>query len=135
VNHCGGLLGINAYANAENFRHWRDRIAEIALRPNVKMKLGGLSGGRTGFGYSGRAAPPTLDELVSDWRPYIESCIELFGVERCMFESNFPVDKISGSYRSLWNAFKAIVASYSDSEKRALFSGNALKTYRISLNA
>jgi L-fuconolactonase len=134
VNHCGGLLGVRSYANPDNFNNWRKLVADVARRPNVHMKLGGLSGGRNGFGYQGRATPPTIDELVSNWRPYVESCIELFGIERCMFESNFPVDKVAGSYGALWNVFKTIIASCSRDEKVALLGRNSMKIYSISSN-
>jgi len=131
VNHCAGLLGIGPYARSDNFAQWRRLVAEAARRPNVLMKLGGLAGRRTGFGYESLPAPPTLEHIVADWRPYVESCIELFGAERCMFESNYPVDRVAGDYRQLWNAFKTIAAPASAAEKAALFSGTATRTYRL----
>jgi L-fuconolactonase len=131
VNHCGGLLGISSYARADNFANWKALVTDVAKRPNVLMKLGGLSGPRCGFGYKTRTTPPTDQDLAKDWRPYIETCIELFGVERCMFESNFPPDKISGSYGTVWNAFKIIASGFSADEKKHLFSATAQRTYRI----
>ena len=131
LNHCGGLLGIGPYARSDNFAHWRSLVAEAAKRPNVMMKVGGLAGGRNGFGYDKLPERPSLDDLVRDWRPYIESCIELFGAERCMFESNFPVDRIAGDYRTIWNVFKTITNACSADEKAALYSGTARKTYRL----
>jgi predicted TIM-barrel fold metal-dependent hydrolase len=131
VNHCGGLLGIGPYARAGNFERWRGLIVETAKRPNIRMKIGGLAGSRTGFGYAERVTPPTASDLVSDWQPYVESCIEAFGADRCMFESNFPVDAIAGSYGTLWNVFKTIAAGASPDEKHALFSGNAMQIYGI----
>ncbi|SAL05585.1 amidohydrolase [Caballeronia calidae] len=131
VNHCGGLLGVGAYSNPENFGRWKALVAEIAKRENVLMKLGGLSGRRNGFGYDARSEPPTLDDLVSDWKPFIETCIEFFGANRCMFESNFPVDAVAGSYQRIWNAFKTIASACSADEKTALFSGTAKRAYRI----
>lgn len=135
VNHCAGLLGIGPYARADNFERWRGLVTEAAKRPNLRMKIGGLAGGRTGFGYPARPAPPTLDEVVADWRPYVETCIDLFGAERCMFESNFPVDKVAGSYGQIWNAFKTLAAGASPGEKRALFAGTAARTYGIGIEA
>lgn len=131
VNHCGGLLGVGAYATADNFDRWRALVAEVAKRPNVLMKVGGLAGGRNGFGYHLRAAPPSLDQVVADWKPYIETCIEHFGVDRCMFESNFPVDQVAGNYQMVWNVFKTITAGCSPAEKAALFSETAKRTYRV----
>ena len=131
VNHCGGLLGVGAYSNPENFERWKKLIAAIAKRQNVLMKLGGLSGRRNGFGYETRNERPTLDNLVSDWKPFIETCIELFGAERCMFESNFPVDAVAGNYQLIWNTFKRIAAGCSADEKTALFSGTAKRAYRL----
>ena len=78
-----------------------------------------------------RQAPATSEELAEIWRPYIETCIETFGVARCMFESNFPVDKRGVSYSVLWNAFKRIVRDYSTAEKAALFKDTACRVYRL----
>jgi L-fuconolactonase len=132
INHCGGLLGIGPYADAENFMRWRRRVAEAARRPNLLMKLGGLAGRRNGFDYE-RRERATLAQLAADWRPYIESCIELFGPRRCMFESNYPVDHVAGDYQTLWNVFKTLASGCSADEKAALFHRTAGKTYRINL--
>lgn len=129
--HCGGLLGNGAYADADNFARWKSRVVELAKRPNVVMKLGGLAHDRTGFGYRSRVSRPNEAELVADWRPYIETCIEAFGAERCMFESNFPVDGIAASYCGLWSVFKTIVAGCSAEEKASLFAGTARRVYRL----
>lgn len=69
--------------------------------------------------------------MAQIWRPYVETCIELFGAERCMFESNYPVDKMGIGYAALWNAFKRIAAGTSHEEKRALFGGTAARAYRL----
>jgi L-fuconolactonase len=135
VNHCGGLLGIGPYARPDNFEHWKKLMSEAARRSNVFMKLGGLAGGRTGFGYADRAARPRAEDLAQDWRPYIETCIELFGTERCLFESNFPVDRVAGDYRTLWNAFKLITSGCSTAEKSLLFCANAQRIYGIDLKS
>lgn len=130
VNHCGGLLGIGPYAKPDNFPNWKKLVTEVSRRPNVLMKLGGLAGRRNGFGYEKRPAA-TLGELVADWKPYIETCIELFGSDRCMFESNYPVDRVAGDYQMLWNVFKTIAANGSADERKALFSGTAARTYQV----
>ena len=88
-----------------------------------------------GFDFHLRPAPPTSEEVASVWRPYVEATIEAFGAERCMFESNFPVDKQSCSYTVLWNTFKRIAARYSKDEKVALFSGTARRVYRLDLTS
>ena len=84
-----------------------------------------------GFDFGARALPPSSEELAKAWAPYIETCIEAFGAERCMFESNFPVDKGTCSYLVLWNAFKRIVLNASEQEKRALLSETAARVYRL----
>jgi predicted TIM-barrel fold metal-dependent hydrolase len=86
-----------------------------------------------GFGFERRDVPASSTELAAAWRPYVETCIEAFGPDRCMFESNFPVDKQSCSYATLWNAFKRIAAGYSAAEKSALFFGTANRIYRLGL--
>ena len=131
VNHCGGLMGIGPYAGKETFARWKSLVEEVARRPNTHMKLGGLSARRCGFAFEQRTTPATAEELAATWRPYIETCIELFGPKRCMFESNFPPDRVSGDYRTLWNALKLTAASCSPEEKRDLFSETARRIYRI----
>jgi len=131
VNHCGGLLGIGPYARTDNFSGWKAAVETIAQRPNILMKLGGLSGKRCGFNFATGRSAPSAEELATAWRPYIETCIELFGVERCMFESNFPPDRTGGSYDTIWNAFKLIAAACSETEKKHLFCETARRTYRI----
>ena len=74
-----------------------------------------------------------IEEPITEaTRPYHEHCIEHFGPERCMFESNFPVDALSCSYPVLWNSFKRIASGCSDSEKQSLFHDTAAKVYRLS---
>lgn len=131
VNHCGGLLGIGAYAGPQAFARWRAPVTEVARRPNILMKLGGLSRRRCGFGFEERRTPPTGEELAKEWRPYIETCIELFSPTRCMFESNFPPDNVAGSYRTVWNALKLTASGCSAAEKQDLFSGTARRVYGI----
>ncbi len=133
LDHCGGPLGVGPYAGRrdEVFATWRASIQEIARCPNVHIKLGGLGMHTPGFDFHLRAHPPSSQDLAQAWAPYIEACIEAFGPQRAMFESNFPVDKGTCSYAVLWNAFKRITAGCTDDEKAALFSGTARAVYRI----
>jgi len=133
VNHTGGAIGIGPYAGKrdEVFADWRGSMLELARAPNVHVKLGGLGMRLFGFGFGDRPRPPSSQELASAWAPYFETCIEAFGPQRCMFESNFPVDKGSCSYAVLWNAFKRVTLAYSPAEKSALFSATATKVYRL----
>jgi predicted TIM-barrel fold metal-dependent hydrolase len=95
------------------------------------MKLGGLGMKLFGFGFGDQDQPPTSEICAEAWRPYIEACIEAFGVDRCMFESNFPVDKGTCGYREIWNAFKRITSGASAAEKTALYSGTAARIYKL----
>jgi len=133
LNHTGGAIGIGPYAGKRDdvFKDWRSGIVALARCPNVHMKLGGLGMRVFGFDFGARALPPSSEELAKAWAPYIETCIEAFGAERCMFESNFPVDKGTCSYLVLWNAFKRIVLNASEQEKRALLSETAARVYRL----
>src|SRR5262249_15719433 len=98
---------------------------------NVYVKLGGMGMTLFGFGFEKRELPPTSAELADAWRPYLETSIEAFGARRAMFESNFPVDKMSCSYKTCWNAFKRIAAGASADEKASLFHGAAARAYRL----
>jgi L-fuconolactonase len=113
------------------FTEWKKSVAELARCPNVHVKLGGLGMRLFGFDVHTGDLPPSSEQLATLWRPYIETCIEAFGVDRAMFESNFPVDKGSGSYQIFWNAFKRIAQGCSASDKTALFSGTASRFYRL----
>lgn len=95
------------------------------------MKLGGLGMSRCGFAWNARPTPPTSNELAEATRPYYLFCIEQFGPSRCMFESNFPVDKVSYSYNVLWNSFKRITQDFSPRERAAMFHGTASRVYRL----
>ena len=134
LDHVGTPLGIAAYAGRreERFGVWRENIRALAKADNVVVKLGGLAMPFCGFD---RPAPGELrsEQLARQWRPYIETCIEAFGTDRCMFESNFPVDRYSCEYRVLWNALKRVAAGASASEKAALFHGVARRVYRLEL--
>lgn len=133
LDHVGGVLGVGPYRGhrQELFAGWKQDIAELAKCPNVTVKLGGLGMTSFGFDFPERETPPSSEELAAAWRPYIETCIEAFGVERCMFESNFPPDKQSCGYTELWNAFKRITEGTSAAEKKALYGGTAARVYRL----
>ena len=132
--HCGGPLGYGPYGSKQDEvrAQWLASITEISECPNVSVKLGGMMMRLAAYDYGALPAPPSSMELADYWRPYIEPCIELFGPERCMVESNFPVDKMGIGYAALWNAFKRIAAGASPAEKAAIFSGTARRVYRLS---
>jgi predicted TIM-barrel fold metal-dependent hydrolase len=133
LDHCGTPLGIGPYHGRlhERFDTWRAKIREIAGCPNVSIKLGGLAMSFCGMPDHGPAAGLSSEVLAAMWRPYIETCIEAFGPDRAMFESNYPVDKWGASYPVLWNAFKRITRGASAEEKRALYAGTAARVYRM----
>lgn len=133
VDHMGTKLGVAPYDKVERktFADWRRSMANLAQCKNVKVKIGGFGMIICGANWHARDLPPTSSDLADAWRPQFETCIELFGAERCMFESNFPVDKSMYSYCTLWNAFKRLAASASETDRQALFSTTAAQTYRI----
>ncbi|RJQ39365.1 MAG: amidohydrolase [Dehalococcoidia bacterium] len=133
LNHTGGPLRIGPYAKKREaaFGEWQQGIARLAACPNVFIKLGALGMRMFGFGWHERAKPPGSEELAGAMAPYYLWCIEKLGTCRCMFESNFPADRLSYSYTVLWNTFKRIVKDFSASEKSALFYGTAVKAYRL----
>jgi len=133
LDHFGTPLGVGAYAGKQEeiFRQWCKDIATIAKRPNTIAKLGGLAMPDNGFGWHKNERPATSDEFVAAQQRYYQHAIECFGPERCMFESNFPPDKLSISYHVLWNAFKKIAADFSDDEQHAMFYGTAARVYSL----
>ena len=134
LNHIGGLLLVGPYANQEDevLAAWRSGIAQVAGCPNVYIKLGGIGmPSRTGFDWHTRAKPIGSEELAASLAPLVTYCIEQFGPDRSMFESNFPVDKVSYSYNVLYNAFKRLSKGYSAAERAALFHDTAARVYRI----
>ncbi len=133
LNHFGGPLGIGSYAGKreEIFAQWRDDIAALAECDNVIAKLGGINMKLNGFGWHKREKPPSSEALAVATRPWYEHCIETFSPRRCMFESNFPVDRTSCSYNVLWNCFKRIAEGCSAGEKAALFHDTAARVYRV----
>jgi L-fuconolactonase len=133
LNHVGGVLRSGAYAGKqeEAFARWSTSIRTLAGCSNVNVKLGGLGMRINGFGFEREPDPPSSQVLAETWRPYMETCIEAFGANRCMFESNFPVDKGSYGYGEGWNAFKRLARGASAEEKRALFRDTATRFYRL----
>jgi len=133
LDHFGTPLGTKSFRvhREDIFQQWQADIVKLAECPNVYAKLGGLAMPDNGFGWHEAAKPATSDELVAAQKRYYLHTIECFGVNRCLFESNFPVDKLSISYAVLWNAFKKMVADFSEDEKHALFYGTAAKVYRL----
>lgn len=133
LDHCGGPLGTGYYASRrdEVFADWSRSIRELATCPNVMIKLGGIGMRVNGFDFHKREKPPGSEELAKAWKPFIETCIEAFGPKRAMFESNFPVDKFSGSYAVYWNAFKRLASGASASEKADLFRDSARRFYKL----
>jgi len=133
LDHFGTPLGVGPYADQrdEIRAQWREELAEVARCPNVVAKLGGLAMPDNGFGWDVAPKPPTSDEFVAEQRDFYLHAIDCFGPDRCMFESNFPVDRWSLSYKVLWNALKKIAAQFSDVEQDAMFSGTASRVYRL----
>ncbi len=132
-DHFGGPLGIGPYEGrrAEIFAQWKRDVTELARHPNVVAKLGGLVMPINGFDFHKAARPASSEEIVNATRDYYLHMIDCFGPARCMFESNFPVDKSSCSYAVLWNAFKRLVSDFSESDKRDLFHDTAARTYGL----
>jgi L-fuconolactonase len=133
LDHCGGPIGIGPYAGKadEVYAQWRAQVTELSTCPNVVAKVGGLQMEVNGFDWHTKPRPPTSQELVDATRPYYAYLLEQFGAERCMFESNFPVDKVSCSYTVLWNAFKRLTAGASADDKAKLFHDTAARIYRL----
>ncbi|MFN4089786.1 MAG: amidohydrolase family protein [Alphaproteobacteria bacterium] len=133
LNHVGGPLAYGRYAGRAEEVHaaWKPAMAEIAACPNVFVKLGGQVMRLGAFPYPTAGAPPSSEAMAAHWRPWVGTCIELFGAGRCMFESNFPVDRMGTGWVPLWNAFKRIAADASAGEKAALFAGTARRAYRL----
>jgi len=137
LDHFGGPLGIGPYKGkrAEIFAQWKKDTAELAKCRNVVVKLGGINMAVSGFGWHHQSKPPTSEELANETRDYYMHTIEQFGPTRCMFESNFPVDRVSCSYLVLWNAFKRIASGFNSDEKAWLFHRTAAQVYRLPVGA
>jgi L-fuconolactonase len=133
LDHIGCIIGVGPYEGkeSETFSRWRITMRELAQCPNVAVKIGGFGMIICGPKWHENALPPSSEELAQAWRPYVDACIDLFGTDRCMFESNFPVDKAMYSYATLWNAFKRLTQGASETDKDSLFRGTAARIYRI----
>ena len=133
LNHIGGLLRVGPYADCDDevMATWRSGIEAVAACPNVNVKLGGIGMPSTGFDWHARNEPIGSEELAGSMAPLIDYCIEQFGPDRSMFESNYPVDKVSYSYNVMYNAFKRLSKSYSATERADLFHDTAARVYRI----
>ncbi len=133
LDHVGTPVGVASYKGKlhERFDEWRRNIRELAKCENVVVKLGGLAMAFCALPEDGPCAGHSSEHLAALWRPYIETCIEAFGADRAMFESNYPVDYWGAEYPVLWNAFKRLARSASAEEKAALFAGTAARFYGI----
>ena len=133
LDHIGGPLGLGPYEGRrdEVFRAWSADMAALSSCPNVVLKLGGVGSLRSGYDWHTREPRPGSAELAEAMRPCFEFCIEKFGAGRCMFESNFPVDRVSYSYVSVWNAFKIITRGCSEADRNTLFHDTAARVYRL----
>jgi L-fuconolactonase len=134
LNHLGGLTRVGPYGDRDDevLATWRSGIAAVAAFPNINLKLGGIGMPRLGFDWHTRDKPIGSEELAASMAPFMTYCIEQFGPDRCMFESNFPPDKVSFSHHVLFNAFKRFSKGYSASERAAMFHDTAAGAYRIS---
>jgi len=135
LDHVSSPLGVGPYAFEKDrvFADWKTWMADLATCPNVYVKLGGLGMPYSGLGFNNREVPAGSRELAAAWAPFLGTAIELFGVDRCMFESNFPPDKQSCSYRVLWNAYKRIASGCTQPELESLFFKTANNVYRLGL--
>jgi predicted TIM-barrel fold metal-dependent hydrolase len=133
LNHVGTVLGVEEYSadRAAVFAGWEKDMRALARRPNVNVKIGGMGMLLFGFGFESADRPATSAELAKAWQPYIDVCIDAFGPARCMFESNFPVDKQSCGYAEIWNAFKIATRGLSADERADLFYRSACRTYGL----
>nr|WP_323776836.1 amidohydrolase family protein [Amylibacter sp.] len=133
LDHFGTPLGVGRFAEQRDaiFAAWKDEMAEIAACPNVRAKLGGLAMPDNGWGWHERAKPLTSDEFEAAYAPWYHHMIACFGPDRCMFESNFPVDRASIGYGVLWNGLKKIAAGYSAADQARMFAGTARQVYGL----
>ncbi len=133
LNHLGGVSRTGIYANRDDeiIPQWREGIAAVAACPNVTLKVGGMGMPRWGFGWHARDIPIGSEELAEAMSPWMSYAIEQFGADRCMFESNFPPDKVSFSYNVMYNAFKRLSADYTAEQRADLFHDTAVRVYRI----
>jgi predicted TIM-barrel fold metal-dependent hydrolase len=135
LDHMGGYLAVGRQARtpSEALAAWREALAPAAERPNVRLKIGGMGMELLSPDFVAVAEKPTSEQMAKAWKPLFETAVELFGAERCMFESNFPVDGLAGSYVRVWNAFKRLTKGASEAERTALFGGTASQVYKIAI--
>ncbi len=133
LNHFGGPIGIGPFKDKKNevFENWKTSIKKIALLENVYIKMGGLAMEINGYDWHKQKNPPTSEEYVKRTRVYYDTAIENFGIDRCMFESNFPVDKLSISYVNLWNSYKIMTQGFTPEDRKKLFYDNACLVYKL----
>lgn len=133
LDHVGMPIGVEDYASRrpEVFTAWCESLRAVARRSNVTLKIGGMGMPVFGFGFEREEVPAPSAMLAAAWRPFVDTCLDAFGPPRCMFESNFPVDKQSCSYVAIWNAFKHLTSGMSETERRWLFYRTACRTYRL----
>lgn len=135
LDHLGGLIGVGEFAMArsEALVEWTSKLTQLARRPNVVIKIGGMGMPVFGFGFEHENKPAGSSQLARAWMPLFEVCLHAFGSRRCMFESNFPVDRQACGYTELWNAFKIMTASMTSDERHDLFCGTAARTYKLNI--
>ncbi len=133
LDHCGGIVGSGRHAGQRDavFAQWSTALRELATCPQVMVKLGGLGMPLSGFGFDCSRRAATSAQLAEAWRPWFETCIDAFGPSRCMFESNFPADRVSCTYGVGWNAMKRIAAGFSADERADLFWRSAARFYHL----
>lgn len=133
LDHAGGPIGMGPYAEQRQqvFQRWRQGLQALGRQPNVVLKFGGLAMPLAGFEWRKRPQPPDSQTLAAAWQPFWEVCLEAFGPQRCMFESNFPVDRSGCSYTALWNAFKRLAAPLSPAERQQVLAATAQRVYRV----
>lgn len=135
LDHIGCVVRVGPYAGKhdEIFAYWKTRLKKLAGHKNVFIKIGGLAMQMYGFNFRSRPKPPNSRDVAELWKPFVETSIEIFGPDRTMMESNFPVDKGSITYAACWNALKRITAGASAADKVKIFSGTAIKAYGLKI--
>lgn len=133
LDHIGVPLGVAEYASdrARSRREWEAGMRQLSECPNAYVKFGGFGATVFGYDFTSRARPPSSEQLAEIWQPLFDTVLDLFGASRCMFESNFPVDRSVAGYGVLWNAFKRLTAGLSDAQRQAVFHDTAAAVYRI----
>jgi predicted TIM-barrel fold metal-dependent hydrolase len=132
LNHLGAPIVQGPYSDREaTLARWRTLMADVAACPNVVLKVGGIGMPMFGTAWHRADVQPGPEEVAAHWGDAVRFCIDTFGPDRCMFESNFSVDRISMSYSTLWAAFDLMSDTYSPAERAALFHDTAVRAYRL----